>query len=79
MRELGNPPPGIQASGSQLRRPSCVWIAQRCSAARVRFAAPVGAPLTPARRFAVGARATGGSAGNQMLRGFFVLRKTNNR
>src|SRR5215470_1118992 len=30
---LWDPPPGIQAPDSRLRRPSCFWLAQRCSAA----------------------------------------------
>ena len=73
---LWDPPPGIQAPDSRLRRPSCFWVAQRCSAARVRSAAPFGAPLPLARRCAVGAITTGGSAGNQVQR---CLAKHKNR
>jgi len=52
-------------------------IAERCSAARVRFAAAnTAAPLSPPRRSAHQYFATDGSAGNQMQRSFFVLRKT---
>jgi hypothetical protein len=64
-----------------LRRPSSrSQIAERCSAARVRCAAANdAAPLPPARRSAQQLIATGGSAGNQMLSSFFVLRKTRTR
>jgi hypothetical protein len=51
-------------------------IAERCSAARVRFAAAnAAAPLPPPRRSAWQRFATDGSAGNQMQRSFFVLQR----
>ena len=58
MKRLRDPPTEIQASGfrSAARRPC--WIAERCSEARVRFAAAgpqagtPAAPLLPARRSA---------------------------
>jgi hypothetical protein len=50
-------------------------VAERCSAARVRYAAAhTAAPLPPVRRSARGLITTDGSAGNQMQRSFFVLR-----
>jgi len=80
MKILGNPPPGIQASGSRcaVRRH---WGSSRTVlGARVRCAAPnPAAPLPPARRSAAGSFATDGSAGNQMQCTFFVLRKTKTR
>src|SRR5215472_9559985 len=48
-------------------RPSTLWwdVPERCSASRVRFAAPnPGAPLTPPRRSGEMVIATGGSGGN---------------
>ena len=63
-----------------LRRPSGpARIAEPCSAARVRFAASYAAPLPPALRSAHPFIATGGSAGNQIINGFFVLPKTRTR
>jgi hypothetical protein len=78
MTTLGNSPPGIQASASHCAvRGRLLAVAERCWAARVRSAAAhPEAPLPPARRSASGSFATDGSAGNQMLSNFFVLRKT---
>jgi hypothetical protein len=74
---LGNPPPGIQYLVPAAPSVAGDAVAERCSAARVRFAAAqIAAPLPPARR---SARATDGSAGNQIQCGFFVLRKTKTR
>jgi len=50
---LWDPPTEIQASGFRSAARRCLLIAERCSAARVRYAAPkAGAPLPPARRSA---------------------------
>jgi hypothetical protein len=71
---------GIRASGSPSAARHCCSIAERCSAAKVSFAAPKpGAPLPTRAVLHRHAIATGGSAGNQMQRSFFVLRKTRTR
>ena len=50
-------------------------VAERCSAARARYAAAqIAAPLPPVRRSARGRITTDGSAGNQISSSFFVLR-----
>ena len=77
MKMLWDPPPGIQASGFRSAARRFGLLAERCSAARVRFAAAnTAAPLPPARRSAEVKVATGGSAGNQKQSSFFVLQKT---
>ena len=56
------PPTGIPGIWFPFRRPSVGWLAERCSAARVRFAAAhIAAPLPPARRSTQSMIATGGS------------------
>jgi hypothetical protein len=78
MNRLWDPPTEIQASGFRSAARRSCSIAERCSAARVRYAAAnPAAPLPPARRSAV--IATGGSDGNQKRCNFFVLRKTRTR
>jgi hypothetical protein len=53
MKRLWDPPTEIQASGFRSAARHFGWIAERCSAARVRFAAAnTAAPLPPARRSA---------------------------
>ena len=63
MKMLWDPPTEIQASGFRSAARRFGWIAERCSAARVRFvAANHAAPLPPARRFRPAVTfATGGS------------------
>ena len=62
MKMLWDPPTEIQASGFRSAAGRFGWIAERCSAARVRFAvANPAAPLPPARRSARSGFATGGS------------------
>jgi hypothetical protein len=80
MKMLGSPPPGIRLLAPTA--PSVVEfaVAERCSAARVRYAAACpAAPLPPALRSTGASIATDGSAGNQKQRSFFVLRKTKTR
>ena len=53
MKRLWDPPTEIQASGSRFAARRLRSIAERCSAARVRYAAAnLAAPLPPARRSA---------------------------
>lgn len=53
MKMLWDPPTEIQASGFRSAARRIGWIAERCSAARVRYAAAnPAAPLPPARRSA---------------------------
>jgi hypothetical protein len=53
MKRLWDPPTEIQASGFRSAARRSGWIAERCSEARVRYAAPkAGAPLPPVRRSA---------------------------
>ena len=53
MKMLGDPPTEIQASGFRSTARRFRWIAERCSEARVRFAAAnTAAPLPPVRRSA---------------------------
>ena len=53
MNRLWDPPTEIQASGFRSAARRFGWIAERCSAARVRYAAAnTAAPLPPARRSA---------------------------
>jgi hypothetical protein len=53
MKMLWDPPTEIQASGFRSAARRFGWIAERCSTARVRFAAAnPAAPLPPARRSA---------------------------
>ena len=53
MKRLWDPPTDIQASGFRSAARRFRWIAERCSAARVRYAAAnPAAPLPPARRSA---------------------------
>lgn len=53
MKRLWDPPTEIQASGFRSAARRFGWIAERCSAARVRYAAAnTAAPLPPARRSA---------------------------
>jgi hypothetical protein len=52
---------GIPGIWFPFRRPSAAWLAERCSAARVRFAAANAAPWPPARRSTQSMIATGGS------------------
>jgi len=53
MKMLWNPPTEIQASGFRSAARRFRWIAERCSEARVRFAASnIAAPLPPVRRSA---------------------------
>ena len=80
MRRLWDPPTEIQASGFRSAARRFCSIAERCSEARVRFAAAnIAAPLPPARRSAAGSFATVTSAENQIHSNFFVLRKTKTR
>jgi hypothetical protein len=76
MKTLGNPPPGIQASGSgcavRRRAGSCTAVlGGKGPLRRVKYLAP----LPPARRCARGSFATDGSAGNQMRGSFIRLEK----
>jgi hypothetical protein len=77
MRGLGNPPPGILASGSHcaVRREPGSSRTVLGGKGSLRRGTPA-APLPPARRSAAGLFATDGSAGNQTQCSFFVLRKT---
>jgi hypothetical protein len=80
MKTLGNPPPGIQVSGSRcaVRRRAgsrTTVLGGKGSLRRAQIAAP----LPPARRCASGSFATDGSAGNQIQSSFLVLRKTRTR
>jgi len=53
MKRLWDSPTEIQASGFRSAARRFGWIAERCSAARVRYAAAnTAAPLPPARRSA---------------------------
>jgi hypothetical protein len=53
MKMLWDPPTEIQASGFRSAARRLGWIAERCSEARVRYAAAnPAAPLPPARRSA---------------------------
>ena len=53
MKMLWDPPTEIQASGFRSAARRFGWIAERCSAARVHYAAAnTAAPLPPARRSA---------------------------
>ena len=53
MKRLWDPPTEIQTSGFHSAARRFGWIAERCSAARVRYAAAnTAAPLPPARRSA---------------------------
>jgi hypothetical protein len=53
MKRLWDPPTEIPASGFRSAARRFGWIAERCSAARVRFAAAnTAAPLPPVRRSA---------------------------
>jgi len=53
MKRLWDPPTEIQASAFRSAARRFGWIAERCSAARVRYAAAnPAAPLPPARRSA---------------------------
>jgi len=53
MRRLWDPPTEIQASGFRSAARRFGWIAERCSEARVRYAAAnPAAPLPPVRRSA---------------------------
>jgi hypothetical protein len=53
MKRLWDPPTEIQASGFRSAARRFGWIAERCSEARVRFAAAnTTAPLPPVRRSA---------------------------
>jgi len=77
---LRDSPPGYQASGSRFRRPSSASLAERCSAARVRFAAANhAAPLPPARRSARHSIATGGSIREPDVERFLRLAKDENQ
>lgn len=77
MKRLWDPPTEIQASGFRSAARRFGWIAERCSEARVRFAAAnTAAPLPPSTVLQRSTAATGGSNGNQKQSRFFVLRKT---
>ena len=53
MKKLWDPPTEIQASGFRSTARRLLWIAERCSEARVRYAAAnPAAPLLPVRRSA---------------------------
>ena len=55
MKQLWDPPTEIQASDFRSAARRYGWIAERCSEARVRFAAAnPAAPLPPVRRSAAG-------------------------
>ena len=80
MRMLWDPPPGDQASGSHCaarrRALNSRTVLDGKGALR---RGKLRRPLAPPRRSASQLIATGGSAGNQMLSNFFVLRKTRTR
>lgn len=60
MKRLWDPPTEIQASGFRSAARRLGWIAERCSAARVRYAAAnTAAPLPPARRSAIASNCDG--------------------
>jgi hypothetical protein len=80
MKTLGSPPPGIQASGSRCAirrrmRNSRTVLGGKGSLRRGTHRRA----LASCARSATGSFATDGSAGNQMQRSFFVLRKTKTR
>jgi hypothetical protein len=81
MSRLWNSPPGIQASGSHsaVRRQAANRRTVLGGEGSLRRGPNPAAPLPPVRRSARRAFATDGSAGNQMLSSFFVLRKTRTR
>jgi hypothetical protein len=80
MRTLWSPPPGT-CIWFPLRRPSePAQLAEQCSPARVRCAAPqTGGPLLSAHRSADGCVATGGSAENQIQKQFLRLAQDENQ
>jgi len=60
MKMLWDPPPEIQASGFRSAARRFGWVAERCSTARVRYAAAnSAAPLPPVRRSASGCNRDG--------------------
>ena len=78
--QLWNSPPGIQASGSDCAVRHRGYLAERYSAARVRYATQKGACPCFLRAVLQSATiATDGSAGNQMQCNFFVLHETRTR
>jgi len=71
---------GIPGIWFPFRRPSAGWLAERCSAARVRFAAANhAAPLPPARRSTQSMIATGGSIREPDAAHFLRLTKDENQ
>ena len=74
------PTTGIPGIWFPFRRPSTAGLAERCSAARVRFAAANNAaPLPPARRSAPWMIATGGSIREPDAQRFLRLAKDENQ
>jgi hypothetical protein len=74
------PTTGIPGIWFPFRRPSVGWLAERCSAARVRFAAAnPAAPLPPARRSTPSMIATGGSIREPDAQRFLRLTKDENQ
>lgn len=74
------PTTGIPSIWFPFRRPSVGWLAERCSAARVRFAAAhIAAPLPPARRSTPSMIATGGSIREPDAKRFLRLTEDENQ
>lgn len=77
---LGDPPTEIQASGFRSAARRLVWIAERCSEARVRFAAAnTAAPLPPVLRSANGMNCDGRLRRKPEAEQFLCLTKDENQ
>jgi hypothetical protein len=81
MKDLAQrPTTGIPGIWFPFRRPSVGWLAERCSAARVCFAAANNAaPLPPARHSTQSMIATGGSIREPDAARFLRLTKDENQ
>jgi hypothetical protein len=81
MKALGNPPPGIQASGSGCAvRRRALAVARRCSAARVRYAASnTSRPCLPRAVVPEDHSRRTAPPGTRCEAVLFVLRKTKSR
>ena len=80
MKSLWDPPTEIQASGFRSAARRSGWIAERCSAARVRFAAAnPAAPLPPARRYADASHRDGRLRRKPEAKQFLRLEKDENQ
>lgn len=80
MKTLGDPPTEIQASGFRSAARQSLAIAERCPAARVRFAAAnPAAPLPPARRSATPSNRDGRLRRKPEAKQFLRLAKDENQ